>query len=1527
MPFSLDELLSPNDERVADTTPVGKSKSSFTLDELTSDSFNPNETQDPYTKLSPEDETKFRGWADAWTGGTTDQQLQDYDLRGAWQGVMSGEIKPGENKHLPDKFKKPNHITFSDDSQYATQDMDPGKWREDESGKWTFTVGRENLKHHTIDEIKSYFSKYEKDAKLIIPENINDASYGTDPKVQYTPEDLPQGDEIPDPEAAKPYQKVVKDNIGYLDSLWRTGVGAGEFLLTATTDLAGAFVGTLGGIVDPLTADYSSNIAGDAAPTDKEIKDFPEFINHTRETFRYEPRTVAGQTFEGMMSGLFGLVSQVGEDIGDKVFEATGSPALATAARIGPDAIVMLSPFALKGKNVLPLAQEVIDAKARATNAAKPPSIHDQKLIDEFSAVSDQLQTLRSKPKEELTATDRVAIGDLTKEVDKKGKELAAQRGLDYTAPRATESLVNKLTDKDLDAVDLTRVQTLVKEAGEAAEAAKNSGESPKGAPAALPAVEVTIDGSRTIVTKGLEELVAAQMMGNKKVLVRTTIPRPKEGVVKAMAEKVYKINEAERELSATIKSRGEKKVTEKVQEFYDLTKPLKERLKKLLPGYEAAPIIARYQQMHNAGTSAALFAKDYFEPIFKQINGEKIYDREIGGVKRPITDEHVLDEIVQSRLVAEIGKRKPNHKFAGKATVADHQARLIQLREDIGDTQFNRINGIADQVFDVYKRLLDARRAEGLITPELYDKLKNFDYEPKQHLEFFDPEIASQSGKGIRSSGVLKLRDGGYDLTEVSAKTLLHDSINRTFNIIAKNRVLAELDNAIRANPNSALAAHVKVLRSPGKSNLETELGRKPTPEEKAAYKAKKANEAAGIGPVASKLPKGFERVEFFNQGKKRALAIDPFIASVWKNKGELEALRTGTQMLRVFTGVTPVKTLAVGANPFFPIVDVPRNLIGVAFSNNVSMSGVPMFGFKNNFANTLFGLPVTAGQMLRNMALVAKDARTHGPMFRELADQGAFPQFLAQIGLQEFKAVNRRETAFGNLIGAKGSQYLDRVAEALSYPGVYAETVMRMAIAKQGELRGLTRAQQAAEALRMVNFNEAGYGTALLDNFVPFFNAGFQSTRAQLRGFKESPMRTSAMAASVMAMGSMSYLTNFLINPEAVKQISDEDLATGFNIVFPPSSSAINAAGEVVHPYVHIPASGAAVPFLTASALMMRRFNEHREPSGLLLDAFGRGFLPAPDISGSPVAAATLAIFGNYNEFRGRQLFPQDTGEPYQEYYGEHERNATPGIYVELGRRMWDSGLFGDTPLEGLTSPERLRAAVNAYIPNNPLSGAFSTIDAFADPNVREMFTSNWEILDKSPGLGALLHITNPNVNPWRDMETEIGQMGAVRFAAKRETDELAYMVAHGQLTLGEALKTAQTRFLNVGPDYREALMKRLVTSSQAQRILSNIPPSKRVGIPGNSWWASLGAQADPKERARAYYKTWLTANPEARKTMDRITYTLSATGSQSKLIDSNGDFILEFNRMKRQYGTDYVPGILLEDVDYNDPKKDTQ
>lgn len=75
------------------------------------------------TLLSPMEEEKFAKWK---LDNAPKDSGADYDLRGAYK---AGLQKDAKTEHWNDRFKKPNHPTFSDQSQYAKEAPEKaGSW-------------------------------------------------------------------------------------------------------------------------------------------------------------------------------------------------------------------------------------------------------------------------------------------------------------------------------------------------------------------------------------------------------------------------------------------------------------------------------------------------------------------------------------------------------------------------------------------------------------------------------------------------------------------------------------------------------------------------------------------------------------------------------------------------------------------------------------------------------------------------------------------------------------------------------------------------------------------------------------------------------------------------------------------------------------------------------------------------------------------------------------------------------------------------------------------------------------------------------------------------------------------------------------------------------------------------------------------------------------------------------------------------------------------------------------------------------
>ena len=92
---------------------------------------------------------------------------EDYDLQGFW---LAGE-GTDERGHGTDRFKKPNHPTFSTESQYSAPGMEGGRW-ETRDGRTVFVPSATNLASYPWDELQRYFKERERGVTLAQPDQV-----------------------------------------------------------------------------------------------------------------------------------------------------------------------------------------------------------------------------------------------------------------------------------------------------------------------------------------------------------------------------------------------------------------------------------------------------------------------------------------------------------------------------------------------------------------------------------------------------------------------------------------------------------------------------------------------------------------------------------------------------------------------------------------------------------------------------------------------------------------------------------------------------------------------------------------------------------------------------------------------------------------------------------------------------------------------------------------------------------------------------------------------------------------------------------------------------------------------------------------------------------------------------------------------------------------------------------------------------------------------------------------------------------
>ena len=114
-----------------------------------------------------------------------ESEAPDYD----YEGARRSGLRPDSRGHLPDTYKLPNHITFSDDSVYSTEENPGGHWQSLGRGQWAYEPSETVLRQHGPEALRRYFQEHEKGNRLLMQPGMADggpvymASGGTPPAV------------------------------------------------------------------------------------------------------------------------------------------------------------------------------------------------------------------------------------------------------------------------------------------------------------------------------------------------------------------------------------------------------------------------------------------------------------------------------------------------------------------------------------------------------------------------------------------------------------------------------------------------------------------------------------------------------------------------------------------------------------------------------------------------------------------------------------------------------------------------------------------------------------------------------------------------------------------------------------------------------------------------------------------------------------------------------------------------------------------------------------------------------------------------------------------------------------------------------------------------------------------------------------------------------------------------------------------------------------------------------------------------
>ena len=159
----------------------------------------PLDWSDKYnTAIPPDRQEEYRKWRSSLPANLNNQQ--DYDIQGAFLSGTGADPR----SHMTDQFKKPNHPTFSNESQYDGLSGYVG-------GKWTdagYKPSRTNLEFRPQEKLQQYFNQAEPTTPLLAADKT---PVPTGPGGIYTIGDLSGNTPIGKPPTAPAITDFIKN--------------------------------------------------------------------------------------------------------------------------------------------------------------------------------------------------------------------------------------------------------------------------------------------------------------------------------------------------------------------------------------------------------------------------------------------------------------------------------------------------------------------------------------------------------------------------------------------------------------------------------------------------------------------------------------------------------------------------------------------------------------------------------------------------------------------------------------------------------------------------------------------------------------------------------------------------------------------------------------------------------------------------------------------------------------------------------------------------------------------------------------------------------------------------------------------------------------------------------------------------------------------------------------------------------------------------------------------------------------------
>ena len=600
---------------------------------------------------------------------------------------------------------------------------------------------------------------------------------------------------------------------------------------------------------------------------------------------------------------------------------------------------------------------------------------------------------------------------------------------------------------------------------------------------------------------------------------------------------------------------------------------------------------------------------------------------------------------------------RKNNSYIDKEGAIAE----LSRLSREVAN--FEELNKRADAYFAEFRSILDDVYKNGLITKELYDKIKDFDYSPRVFLnhafDFGDNDVSLRD-YGLSGDQVKAIREGSADDTIMDSRFLL-----AAYAASASSRILKN-----RAN---------KALFKVALDNTNSEWVKPQDPSGDAAT--------------------GFETVYFYENGEQSKFQLRTDLKREWDGANRLlEFGPKTTKAISYITGSALLKLLATRANPLFIVRNLPRDFGHILFFTDVYDNQNIYFGSYN---------------LMRDFFKGVKSFKADDKYFQEYMEMGGGMDFLSTDGRP------------GSLRADKGK--LDKFVDRLSSIGEISEVGFRVAVYKKfrddaaaefeskygqeptGDDLELIKAKAVNKARSIIDFAQGGNLTKGLEVFKPYINSAFQGFRVSADYIRANPKKFASKFLQAQAGMMILAMANALAGGDDMDEIPDDVKLRYFIIMLPTKHT--DEKGKERRAYIKIAKPQQMVPFfalmdiMNGYALASITGNDKYSPSDDLLgyalnsvkSAMPTGASLSEITSSVPSISMALTYLTNYDLFRDRAV-TMDFNEILPMDEGLNDPNVER-FYKVIGKVTGELQELTTGEKSGV-SPARLKASVEKVI-----------------------------------------------------------------------------------------------------------------------------------------------------------------------------------------------------------------------------------